>query len=469
MTMAKKKNVLPLSQHQQHFDSQEQQQQHPKPYNGIQYAHQPLSVTVPRGPPELPLLSSLLDGRFSIKAGQDVSWLLNFAIVGFPKCGTTSLLYQLQQRHDQVDIFTDERCDLSYNKQALLVQDLYQNFVAVRNDSLRQSSSSPNTSITRGSRSNNNSSNYRNRFRGLKCPADLESTAMSLQRYQQFFPHTKFIVGIRHPILWFESFYNFRIHNGFPMPPPEQLVGRCRKGMYNCCTFRSNFHIFLANLGKTQIHRQSTNNSNATDNVSWMLDVEELQWMAPDFQRSVKPQTGHLNRPVFLYDVSQLRPDVNHPERSQKFLSDLQHFLGLSHPFVSTNIPPKDGSTSPTNATSTLLLPQQSLSEPTIIWYKPGKKRGIDQGALERQAQLDAKKINICESPRFDALRQVLLEQAQNASHWIVHYFLRIAPNVTVSSRNYLIDTILNQEWKRDPCTGAAPASGTTTTHRGMA
>lgn len=55
---------------------------------------------------------------------------------------------------------------------------------------------------------------------------------------------TKFIVGIRHPILWFESFYNFRIHNKVRMPPAEELVGNCGGRMHGVCTRRGNFHFF---------------------------------------------------------------------------------------------------------------------------------------------------------------------------------------------------------------------------------
>jgi hypothetical protein len=39
----------------------------------------------------------------------DASWLLDFSIVGFPKCGTSSIMFHLQS-HPQVQIFSDERC-----------------------------------------------------------------------------------------------------------------------------------------------------------------------------------------------------------------------------------------------------------------------------------------------------------------------------------------------------------------------
>ena len=101
----------------------------------------------------------------------DVSWLLNFAIVGFPKCGTSTLMLHLES-HPEVQMFKDERCDVAFNKQARLVRDLYQEFPP---------------------------GDY---VRGTKCPMDLESTQLGIINYHKYFPKTDFIVGIRHPVLW---------------------------------------------------------------------------------------------------------------------------------------------------------------------------------------------------------------------------------------------------------------------------
>jgi hypothetical protein len=101
----------------------------------------------------------------------DVSWLLNFAIIGFPKCGTSTLMFHLQN-HPEVQIFSDERCDMAFNKQARLIRDLYNEFPE---------------------------GDY---ARGLKCPMDVESTQLGMPNYFQFFPTTRFLIGIRHPVLW---------------------------------------------------------------------------------------------------------------------------------------------------------------------------------------------------------------------------------------------------------------------------
>ena len=313
---------------------------------------------------ERPPLESLVQGW---NVTGDISFLLDFAVVGFPKCGTSSLMYQLKN-HSQVDIFTDERCDMAYNKQVLLAKDLYK--------------MNP------------------THFRGLKCPMDIESTPLGLPNYHKYFPHTKFIVGIRHPVLWFESFYNFRVHNGFALPPPSEMMGRCRKNMKNVCTFRGNFHVFLANLGKTQVRQHPY----------------EMKWFEKSAQRSVKPLNDtNVNRQVFLYEVSQLSDPKT--SRSNQFLADLQHFLGLPKPFPNP-----------------------------MIWFRPGKQHTSEEQTIKAKSL----QINICDK-QHSAVRDLLQAQAVNASEWIGHYFLR-APGVTVSSPQYFLDTIL-AKWKKDPCT----------------
>jgi hypothetical protein len=67
------------------------------------------------------------------------------------------------------------------------------------------------------------------------------------------FPHTKFIVGLRHPVHWFQIFYNFRVNNEGALPDPFLLSGayidRC-KGVY---ANRVRYHFLLARLGKTPL------------------------------------------------------------------------------------------------------------------------------------------------------------------------------------------------------------------------
>ena len=82
--------------------------------------------------------------------------------------------------HPEIHMFPHERCELGANQQKILIEDMYRQF--------------PPASTT--------TSNHRF-VRGIKCPMELESRQLALHNYQKFFPKTDFIVGIRHPILWY--------------------------------------------------------------------------------------------------------------------------------------------------------------------------------------------------------------------------------------------------------------------------
>jgi hypothetical protein len=181
------------------------------------------------------------------------------------------------------------------------------------------------------------------------------------------------------------------------MPPAETLIGRCRRGWNNVCTNRANFHVFLSNLGKTNL---ATN-------------MEELEYVDLEMRKAIDPIP--TNRSVFLYEVSQLSD--RDTERSLQFRQDLQHFLHLKQP----------------------ILP--------FIWYKPGqsgRNTSTDNGSFA-----NSNKIDICDA-QYEPIRAILLHHAKQASGWISKYFIH-ADGVIVSSKEYFVNTIL-KSWEVDPC-----------------
>lgn len=196
-----------------------------------------------------PRLEHYVDGWNITK---NVNWLMDFSIVGFPKTGTSTLMLYLKNHTESIFIFDDERCELGWNQQIRLVYDLYKEY-------------------------------HPDKLMGIKCPRDLE-VDLALNNYRTYFPETKFIVGLRNPIRWFESFYNFRVHNEFPMRPPQDLVGKCKKFNQGVCTNRANFSQHLAKIENS--------------------------------------------RKVFLYETSQLKNSAS----TDGFLKDLQEFLDLKTP-----------------------------------------------------------------------------------------------------------------------------------------
>ncbi|CAB9528585.1 expressed unknown protein [Seminavis robusta] len=338
----------------------------------------PSNADFPLEPIPRPPLESIVQG-WNITG--DASWLLNVAIIGFPKTGTTTLMKYLHKSR-QVHIFDEERCEMTYNHHARLTESLYRDIPPGRT------------------------------IRGIKCPRDVESK-WARQNYQTFFPKTDFMVGLRHPVLWFESFYNFKVDIGRPMKPAETLTGRCYRQHQGVCTFRGNFHLFLANLGKTNI----------------LSNPAEMALIPREYHKNVQPIP--LQGRIFLWEVSQLQTDQellrNNNNHSSVFLQqqykhsnlqfrqDLQQFLRLDDPL------------------------------PEMIKIKPGKQHPNNQIAQ----RVSANKIDICQ-PRYEELREILMRQSKLAATWIREYFLD-APGVYVSQKEHFSQVILKR-WEQDPC-----------------
>jgi hypothetical protein len=116
------------------------------------------------------LTDLIVDTREKITG--DVRPLLDFAILGHAKCAT-SFLMQWLAVHPEVQIWKEEVCDLYDRQPAGLVSRLYKE-------------------LAEGGQYN----------RGFKCPGHF--SRRSLSYFQKYFPRTHLIVGLRHPIRWFE-------------------------------------------------------------------------------------------------------------------------------------------------------------------------------------------------------------------------------------------------------------------------
>jgi hypothetical protein len=193
-----------------------------------------------------PVLEKLIGSTNSDIIG-DVQYLLDFAIIAHPKTATSSMQNWFRS-HPEIQMQAHENHALADGRPAELVVRLY------------------------------NLKPGRAYKRGYKAPRDL-IMGESLQALAKYWPKTKLIVGLRHPVLWFESFYNFRMHNGYNMPSPETLIGKLKRGMVGVATDESK-----------------------------------------------------MKNPVFLYEVNQLR-DANET-RAAIFCSDLKNYLGLQQSFA---------------------------------------------------------------------------------------------------------------------------------------
>mmetsp|Transcript_32973 Transcript_32973/g.72318 ORF Transcript_32973/g.72318 Transcript_32973/m.72318 type:complete len:442 (+) Transcript_32973:129-1454(+) len=319
-------------------------------------------------PDPFPPLSSLVDLKGDdnsyVKPGADLQFLLDFAIVGFAKSGTTAISRYL--RALGVSILPEECCYNVVNKTAKLTRFVYQ---ALPHD----------MSPTRMPR-------------GLKCPQDLSSD-LSLPNYERFFGRTKLIVGIRSPISFFNSFYNFRAVNTpwKDLLPTSELANRCIPGSLGICGWRASFVDFLYKLGKTP----------------GSFDERKLLELHLDRVRKVGD--------VFIYELGQLS-DTNET-RARQFRNDLGKFLGLQ------------GEMPPIPHVNTLGR-FDYISE----WREEGHQR----------------KINICDE-EHEFVRSILQDKTERTSKWMREYFLE-SKEVVVSSPDYMTEIL--DGWMKDPCSG---------------
>jgi hypothetical protein len=230
------------------------------------------SITIDEAWPPL----DRLIGDLRANVTGNVQFLLDFAIIAHPKTATSAMLHWFRL-HPEIQVQTHENHALAAGKPAELVANLYQ--------------------MEPGQRFK----------RGYKAPRDLivREALLSIAKY---WPRTKLIVGLRHPVLWFESFYNFRIHNGYNMPPAEALIGPLQRGMVGVATDEAKFHWHFDGLGKTS-HTPG--------------ELKLLSW-----GDEKPPPLPKLTNPVFLYEINQLR-DANET-RAAIFCADLAQYLGLS-------------------------------------------------------------------------------------------------------------------------------------------
>ena len=341
------------------------------------------SIMSPRQSDKWPPLDQLIDTSDDTVTGikSDVSFLLDIAVLGHAKCATTYISKWLQQ-HPEIQMFDREVCDLYDRKPARLVRRLYTEL--------------PPNNATHAFQ------------RGFKCPGHFSLTPLGY--FRTLFPQTKLIVGLRHPVRYLESYYNFRArhpqHNR-TLPSPadggEALMGACTPSSQGVCTDYAKFHVNLAKLGKTNV-------TNPAEQMLLHLAKKDQKTLLAN------NKNNNIANPLFLYDTEQLY-DKN-TTRSTQFRKDLQKFLGLSAPLLAPiQKPPNEAAAATADGT------------PTTKKAKP-------------------KVLDICE-PRYAALRAELVAIGKRASLWIRKYLLTVH-SVTVSSPEHFASIL--QTWKTDPC-----------------
>jgi hypothetical protein len=342
--------------------------------------------------PEMSQVRSWMKTPGNETAGQ---FLLDFAIIGNAKCGTSTIMNWLHHEYPHIQIPRDELYHLKSKEAWDLLGVFYHYF------------GGPDQLLTHS-------------IKGYKSPSDI-TNERPIRLLRTYFPQTKLIVGLRHPVHMMESFYNFRIQNGYDMPPLEKLHYRNLANQYGVSWSRAEYHTALMYLGKTNMTREeefSLFPRPAKKQIQKRFDEQKQQQVANVNEQ--QPMTPYIRvpNPVFLYDTVQLERKENDIEQSSlliaRFGQDMANFLGLSFPLPP---PPR---------------------------HSPGKQ--LKNATL--QAERNAKKIRICDE-RYIEQRQQLLEIGSRAARWILDYFLA-AEDVFVSNPQHFREIL--KGYGQDPC-----------------
>ena len=301
---------------------------------------------------------------------------IDFAIVGFPKTGTSTLLNALR-RHPEVAMPAREFCQIHQEGGDKSWHDW------VRKQKPKW--------IQRTSTKTKTMSIHNKKF-GIKCPAmvRLPSATENLVKISN---NTRLIIGLRHPILWFQSFYNYRVWEHFEynmtrmeiIPYPRELTSG-GKHWRVVSTALARFEDYLQQLDKVDL---------TPDEMNEMLYGEKF------WPRRLVPNTYK----IFMYVDEQLN-DKDTIRRVQ-LQRDLQEFLGLQTPI-------------------------------------------LDFGTIKSNANTDYYKeyIDICDS-QYSSIRSELLEQAKKTSAWIRNKFIE-SEDVVVSDKEHFLSIL--SSWNEDPC-----------------
>ena len=296
---------------------------------------------------------------------------LDFAIIGFAKTGTT-FLHDILANHSQVIMHDDE----FWGDGNMLKQWLNETTKYVQNETNREQLQST------------------TQRRGIKCPRIVKETA----RLDQLLNNTsRVIVGVRHPVHWFESLYNYRIwqkheKKRFNKQPPLRLLHNNRTDWLGLSTGAARFDLYLKQLGKVPL---------SSDELQHMTQVKKVDGI----MQSTEHHSQHPIK-VFLYPMEQIKD--NDTTRRLHFQQTLQQFLNLDTPFHD-------------------LASKQKVNVNNFV---------------------HSENMNICEE-QYRFIRDTLVWQGKHASEWIRNKFMK-SEDVVVSDVGFM-NEILGR-WSVDPC-----------------
>ena len=232
-------------------------------------------------------------------------------------------------------------------------------------------------------------------IRGYRVDLDHDDEFDALRT---FWPKTKLIVVLRHPVRWFEDYFNRYIEtSSTPMLHPNRLIGSCHRIGQTVCTEKADVAFPLLKLGKTM--------RNPTLRTREIVHENRLRQNLSGATIPVHPN------PVFLITWEQLTE--SNADKQKKLVEDLEYFLGVRSDL------------------SFLRLPLNARLFQNFAHKDPHMKN-----------------IDICESS-FRPLRKALMDIGRRSSQWIQDDFLSTS-TVACSQVDWFTSSL--NTWMNDPC-----------------
>mmetsp|Transcript_68372 Transcript_68372/g.101549 ORF Transcript_68372/g.101549 Transcript_68372/m.101549 type:complete len:414 (+) Transcript_68372:69-1310(+) len=247
---------------------------------------------------QFPPLSKFVQNQEIIS---DVSSLLDFYIIGFPKCGTTALKNYFARDVDEVLMGSSEICLWKSNHYRIIA-----NLASELHDMKETSKHA----LQRQKAERTVMTSFK---RAIKCPNIIfdDECPDCIKRTTDIFHKTSLIVALRHPIDFFRSYYNFRHYHKYPnfqFDDPNELIGPCSDETMSVCTDHARFHEYLAKFGKTN-----------------MTSTEELNLLKILTKGKKHPKDYEIPSKILLVEQGQMIDDT------ELFRQDLKSFLNLQY------------------------------------------------------------------------------------------------------------------------------------------
>lgn len=386
---------------------------------------------------------------------------LDFAIIGFAKTGTT-YLHQLLSNHTQIIMYPDEFWGDGVALQKWIVKSSSSNsrwkrenpYGHIIDHNNREGVDGATTSLVQQSQqqlqggdgrgwwsfllpTNSGSQAQQQQQQqlqstpppkkrlGIKCPRIIKETT----RLDQLLlvNTSRVIVGVRHPVYWFESLYNYRIwqkheKNRHKQKPTLKKLQSNSTDWLGLSTGAARFDLYLKQLGIVPLSTDELEHMKEVDKVDGVMNTtiaSSLSSSSSHHHTQQQQQQQQHPMKVLLYTIEQIK-DTNTTRRNH-FHNTLQQFLNLDTPIYQQDISSSSTSTSP-----------------QIIQNKM-----VNVNTFQHDEN-----INIC-SEQYTNIRNILVWQGKSASEWIRNKFMKSA-DVIVSDVEFMNEILLT--WGEDPC-----------------